>query len=338
VSQLIGNDGYQDSAPDTMVVTVVNRPPVANAGSDQSVFTGAAATLTAAASSDADGDVLTYQWSFLSVPAGSAATLAGASSVAPSFTADVIGAYVMSLTVTNPSGAASSDSVTVNAYTPATVSVVAIDASASEAGRDPGTFTFTRTGSTSAALLVQYGVGGSATSGADYAALSGSVTIPAGAASATVTVTPVDDPDAEAPETVDVTVQADGAYTVGTPSTAMVTIADDDRPVVTIVAADASASEAGPDSGTFTITRTGPTTASLRVTYTVNGLAQSGVDYVALGSQLFIPAGSSTATLTVTPIADGVSEPAESVNVFLTTNAGLSVGTPGNATVIIAAD
>jgi hypothetical protein len=338
VAQLIVNDGFQDSVPDTVVVTVVNRAPVANAGSDQSVFTGGVATLTGAASSDPDGDVLTYQWAFTSVPAGSAATLSGTSSVAASFTADRIGAFVLSLTVTDPTGAASSDSVTVNAYTPATVTVAATDASASEAGPDAGMFTFTRTGTTAAALLVQYRVGGTATSGSDFAALSGSVTIPAGAASATVRVTPVDDPDAEAPETVDVTVQPDGAYTVGTPSTAAVTIADNDRPMVTIVATDPAASETGTDTGTFTITRTGPTTASLRVTFTANGSAQGGVDYVALGTQVYIPAGSSTVTLTVTPIADGVSEAAENVNVFLTTNAGLTVGTPGNATVVIAAN
>ena len=155
MAQLIVNDGFQDSTPDTVVVTVVNRAPQADAGSDQSVFTGSVATLTGAASSDPDGDALTYQWSFTSVPAGSGAILSGASSVAPSFRPDVVGAYVLSLTVTDPSGAPSTDSVTVNAFTPATVSVSPTDASASETGPDAGSFTFTRTGSTAAALVVQ---------------------------------------------------------------------------------------------------------------------------------------------------------------------------------------
>src|SRR6185369_12253241 len=64
VAQLIVNDGFVDSAPETVLVTVVNRTPVANAGSDQSVFTGGTATLSGAASSDPDGDTLTYQWAF----------------------------------------------------------------------------------------------------------------------------------------------------------------------------------------------------------------------------------------------------------------------------------
>ena len=338
VAQLIVNDGFQDSAPDTAVITVVNRAPLADAGSDQSVFTPAVATLTGAASSDADGDPLTYEWAFTSLPAGSSATLSGGSSVAASFAADVVGAYVLSLTVTDPSGASSTDSVTVTAFAPATVSVTASDANASETGPDAGTFTFSRAGSTAAALVVRYRVGGSATNGSDYTALSGLVTIPAGLASATATVAPVNDPDFEGSETVDVTVLPDGAYTVGALSSATITIADNDRPTVTIVATDASASEAGPDTGTFTITRTGPTTATLRVTFTATGSATGGADYPVLGNQITMPIGASTATLTVTPIADGLTEGNENVTVTLTPNAAVTLGSPGSATVVIAAN
>ena len=199
VAQLIVNDGFGDSAPDTVVVTASNRAPFADAGSDQSVFLGAGASLTAAASSDPDGDTLTYEWSFASRPAGSAAALAGGSSVAASFTPDVVGDYTVSLTVTDPAGASATDTVVVSVYTPASVSVTARDASASETGPDAGSFTFTRTGSTARALVVQYRVAGSATNGADYTALGGSVTIPAGQASVIVTVAPVDDPDFEGP-------------------------------------------------------------------------------------------------------------------------------------------
>lgn len=335
VAQLIVSDGFQDSLPDTVVVTVINRAPVADAGSDQSMFTGGGATLTAAASSDPDGDTLSYAWT-LQVPAGSAATLSGASTVAPSFTGDVVGAYLLSLTVTDPSGASSTDSVTVNVYTPATVTVAATDATAAETASTPdtGTFTFSRTGSTASALVVRYGLTGTGTNGSDYTSVGGTVTIGAGQSSATVVIAPVNDPDYEGSETVDVTVETDGAYSVGSPSAATVTIADNDRPVVTIVATDATASEAG-DTGTFTISRTGPTTTSLRVTYTVNGTASGGVDYPVLGQQIFIPAGSSTVTLTVTPTADGVPEGNEAVNVFLTANSGIRVGSPGSATVTI---
>jgi CSLREA domain-containing protein len=105
------------------------------------------------------------------------------------------------------------------------VTVAATDAAAAEDGPDTGTFTVARQG-TSGALTVKYSVGGTATAGGDYQALSGSVVIPDGAATATITVTPVLDDAVEGPETVVVTLLADAAYPLGVPTSATVTIAD----------------------------------------------------------------------------------------------------------------
>jgi hypothetical protein len=110
-----------------------------------------------------------------------------------------------------------------------TVSISASDSDAAEAGQDTGTFTITRSGSTASALVVHYSTSGSASAGADYTALSGSVTIPAGQASATVIVTPTDDALVEGAETVLVTLSADVAYSIGTPANATVAIADNEQ-------------------------------------------------------------------------------------------------------------
>jgi hypothetical protein len=107
------------------------------------------------------------------------------------------------------------------------VTVSASDANAAEAGTDPGTFTVTRTGPTTAALTVGFTLGGTA-SAADYAAVPGTVTIPAGSPSAPVTLTPVDDTTVEGSETVVLTLSGGQGYTVGAPSSATVTIADND--------------------------------------------------------------------------------------------------------------
>ncbi len=110
------------------------------------------------------------------------------------------------------------------------VTVTATDAVAGEpgTGQGTGTFTFTRTGPTTSALTVNFSVGGTATSGTDYQSLGTSVVIPAGSASATKTVTVIDDSLIEGDETVIVTVTSGTGYTVGSPSSATVTIKDDD--------------------------------------------------------------------------------------------------------------
>lgn len=52
-----------------------NVAPVANAGSAQSILTGAVVTLNGSASTDANSDPLTYAWTLTSKPVGSAAVL-----------------------------------------------------------------------------------------------------------------------------------------------------------------------------------------------------------------------------------------------------------------------
>src|SRR5262249_973843 len=108
------------------------------------------------------------------------------------------------------------------------VTISASDPNAAEAGPQAGALTVTRSGSTTAPLLVSYTVGGSATAGSDYTALAGMLTIPAGQASATIAVLPVDDALVEGNETVVVTLSAGPAYTLGASASATVTIIDND--------------------------------------------------------------------------------------------------------------
>ena len=99
VAELVVNDGLANSVPDSVQISTENTAPVANAGVDQSVFVNELVQLDGSQSSDAEGDVLTYFWSFSSMPAGSNATISDPTSVLPTFTADKPGNYSVQLIV-----------------------------------------------------------------------------------------------------------------------------------------------------------------------------------------------------------------------------------------------
>lgn len=97
--RLIVNDGEIDSTPDIVVISTQNSKPVADAGSDRTVFSGSTVHLDGRGSSDADGNLLTYRWSFLSRPSGSKASLKNSTAAQPTFIADRLGTYVIELVV-----------------------------------------------------------------------------------------------------------------------------------------------------------------------------------------------------------------------------------------------
>ena len=95
----------------TNVTSAENRAPVALAGADESVDPEAAVTLDGSASSDPDGDVLSYAWVQVS---GAAVTMTDADAARASFDAPMDpGALVFRLTVTDAGGMTASDTVTV---------------------------------------------------------------------------------------------------------------------------------------------------------------------------------------------------------------------------------
>lgn len=215
-----------------------------------------------------------------------------------------------------------------------TVSVVSLDSTATEAGGNTASFTFTRTGNLDRDLTVNYVVSGTATSGSDFNALPGSITIPLGGTRASVTLTAINDASDEGDETVIVTVVDSVFYNTGSPNSARASIQDDERNTVT-VAATASAAEGG--SGSFTLTRTGDTTSALTVFYTVGGSAVGGVgaDYNSIGTTAIIPAGQPTLVIPVVTINDTFFEADETVILTLSSNATYNVGAGFQATITI---
>jgi K319L-like, PKD domain len=100
----------------TTTVQVNNRRPIANIGTNATpvalpsapsirVPVNTQLTLRATGSSDADGDTLTYAWSIVSKPSGSAATIVNANLSIAQYTPDFAGNYVLRLRVTDSAGA-----------------------------------------------------------------------------------------------------------------------------------------------------------------------------------------------------------------------------------------
>src|SRR5690606_13336778 len=109
----IVSDGRAQSAPDTVRVTTANTPPTANAGRDRTVALGETVELDGSASTDPDGDQLTYAWT-LDVPAGSTAALSDPSAIRPTFQVDAPGTYTASLVVDDGSAQSAADTVTLD--------------------------------------------------------------------------------------------------------------------------------------------------------------------------------------------------------------------------------
>jgi len=104
-----------------------NRSPMASAGAAQTVSAGTAVTLDASASSDPDGDSLSYAWN-LAGPASSTATLATSTTARPSFTPDLPGTYVATVTVADGRGASASATVLITVTAPYVAPAISLGA------------------------------------------------------------------------------------------------------------------------------------------------------------------------------------------------------------------
>jgi PKD repeat protein len=93
------------TARDTATVTAINRPPVANAGPDRALLAGQSTTFDASGSSDPDGKIVSYAWSF-----GDGASVSG---ITVNHAYTLPGTYTATLTVTDDAVATASDAAQV---------------------------------------------------------------------------------------------------------------------------------------------------------------------------------------------------------------------------------
>jgi hypothetical protein len=89
-----GGGGGGDEIPPAANIT-----PTADAGTAKNEVVGTVATLNGSASSDGDGDALSYVWTLTGQPPGSSATLPNVTSATPNFVPDIAGTYTATLIV-----------------------------------------------------------------------------------------------------------------------------------------------------------------------------------------------------------------------------------------------
>jgi len=108
---------------------------------------------------------------------------------------------------------------------------------------------------------------------------------------------------------------------------------------VSISAPVAQATEAGSYPGKFLVTRTGDSGQALTVALRFGGSAVSGLDYEALSESVTIPAGQSSAEISLFPINDADVEASnDTVEVGVDAGTGYSVGSADPATITILND
>ncbi|MBX9579736.1 MAG: DUF4394 domain-containing protein [Gemmataceae bacterium] len=236
----------------TTTVTITDNPAPGTIQFSAPTFTaaegGGAVNLTLTRTDGSDGPVAVA----LAVTGGTAT--AGADFTAPAVTvtfaagqttatvavavaddALVEGDETVVFTLSDPTGGA-----TLGAQTTATVTITDNDAAAGTIAFGAATFTvsesggsivipLTRTGGTTGEATVTVGVSGTATGGTDFTAPPTTVTFAAGSNTATLTIPITNDTADEPDETVVLTLSAPtGGAVLGTPSTATLTITDDD--------------------------------------------------------------------------------------------------------------
>ena len=192
------------------------------------------------------------------------------------------------------------------------------------------------------AITIAYGVGGTATSGSDYTALSRTVAVAANATSVTIPVVITDDTAEENNETVVLTLTQGSGYTVGSPNSHTLTIQDNDggpppppTPTVSLSVAPNPVAEGGSVTVTARLAESLASSVTIPIALTA-GTAEPE-DYGSLAS-ITISGGQTTGTGTI-PTTQDADEDDETFTVALgSLPSNVAAGSPSSVQVTIRDD
>jgi LPXTG-site transpeptidase (sortase) family protein len=319
----------EDGATNLVYTVTLDKAPAANT------------TINLSTSGTASGIDYAGSVAFVTIPAGSTTATV---TIDPTPDTSVELDETVILTITSGTGytigspSSATGTIIDNDLPVATITVT--PASVAEDGAANLVYTVTLDKAPAVSTTINLSTTGTA-SGTDYTGSVASVTFPAGSTIATVTVDPTSDIIVEADETVILTITSGTGYTVGTPSSATGTITNDDAtvvdPVATITVSPASVVENGATSLVYTVTLDKAALVDTTINLGTTGTA-TGADYTGTVTSVIIPAGNTTATVTIDPTPDTTIEPDETVIITINSGTGYSVGTPSSATGTITND
>ncbi len=220
-----------------------------------------------------------------------------------------------------------------------TLQLGAASYSVSEAGTSI-TIPVTRSGGSTGSVSVQYATAnGTALSGSDFTAKTGTLSFAAGVTTGNIVIPILNDTVLEANESFSVILATPVNASLGSTKTATVTILDDDTQIG-FVASSASVKEASGASVTLSVNRTGNINKATSVNFsTANGTALSSSDYTAKSGKLSWVAGDTAAkTITVSLVNNSIKEALESFVINLSSPSGATLGTNKTATIQITDD
>jgi hypothetical protein len=186
-------------------------------------------------------------------------------------------------------------------------------------------YTFTRNGSVTRPLTVNYTIDGTATNGADYATIPTSVTFAAGSTTATVNINPTTDSAVENDETISLTLASGTGYTIGRTTPVIATSLNDDLPTISIN--NLTVVEGLDANALLTIRLNTSSPQPVSFNYTTTALtATANDDYTPRSGTLTIPSNTTTIQIAIPIRDDNLNESRETFQVNLSNpvNATLS--------------
>ena len=249
------------------------------------------------------------------------------------------------LALSNPVGAALGTPVTavltVLENDPNPLPAVQFSAAAYSAGENDGTTAITVTLASASAgmVMVDYAVSPLVVNGSpNFTAASGTLIFLAGETETTFNVALVDDTVYEGDDTAQLALSNPVGAALGTPTTAVLTVLENEPNPLPAVQFSAAAYSAGEEDGTtaITVTLDSASAGVVTVNYAVTALAVNGSpNFTAASGTLTFLAGETESTFNVALVDDAVYEGDDTAQLALSSPVGAALGTPGTAVLTV---